>query len=78
MNGETIFPKTIPNLNQSILKGVRILEFIKPKNKKNTEIINDHNLRLSLCSKGYKDINRKNIKNTIPKLLFELILTSFI
>ena len=48
------------------------------KNKKITEIINDHNLKLSLCSKGYKDINRKNIKNIIPKLLFELILTLFI
>ena len=42
--GETIFPKKIPNLNQSLLRGVNILEFKIPKIKKIKDIIKDHNL----------------------------------
>ena len=32
--GDVIFPNNIPNLNQSLFKGVRILEFNNPKNRK--------------------------------------------
>ena len=37
-NGETIFPKNIPNLNQSLFKGVKIFEFTSPKTRKINEI----------------------------------------
>ena len=50
--GEIILPKKIPNLNQSLFKGVKILEFNKPKTKKITEIITDHNLTSPLCDNG--------------------------
>ena len=76
--GETIFPKKIPNLNQSLLRGVNILEFKIPKIKKIKDIIKDHNLNSPLLIKGYKAINKNTIKKTIPKLRFELILTSSI
>ena len=36
-------PKNIPNLNQSLFKGVKILEFNKPKIKNMKEIIIDLN-----------------------------------
>jgi hypothetical protein len=42
INGEIIFPKNIPNLNQSLFIGVKILEFNKPNTKKNKDIITDH------------------------------------
>ena len=38
--GETIFPKIVPNLNQILFKGVKILEFIKPKIRKLKDIKN--------------------------------------
>ena len=41
-NGETIFPKNIPNLNQSLFKGVKTLEFFNPSAKNIKEIIKDH------------------------------------
>ena len=44
ITGEIIFPKNIPNLNQSLFKGVNILEFIKAKTRKINEIITDHSL----------------------------------
>ena len=76
INGEIILPSTIPNLNQILLKGVKILEFNKPKTKKIREIITDHVLISSLLINGYKAISKNTIKKTIPKLRFELILTS--
>ncbi len=42
ITGEIIFPRNIPNLNQSLFKGVKILELIKPKTMKINEIITDH------------------------------------
>jgi len=42
INGDTIFPKNIPNLNQSLFKGAKILEFNSPKIRKIKEIIKDH------------------------------------
>ena len=44
ITGEIIFPKNIPNLNQSLFKGAKILEFNKPKIRKIKEIINDQTL----------------------------------
>ena len=45
---DTILPKNIPNLNQSLFKGVKILAFNSPKNRKIKEIIKDHILISSL------------------------------
>ena len=42
IKGDTIVPKNIPNLNQSLFKGVKILEFNRPKIKKIDETIIDH------------------------------------
>ena len=39
--GDIIFPRNIPNLNQSLFKGVKILELNKPRTKKIIEIITD-------------------------------------
>ena len=72
--GEIILPSIIPNLNQILLKGVKILEFNKPKTKKIREIITDHVLISSLLINGYKAISKNTIKKTIPKLRFEPIL----
>ena len=74
IKGEIIFPKRIPNLNQILFNGVNKKEFINPKNKK----IKLKNKAQSLTwvswkKNGYKEIDKKNIKKTIPKLLLELI-----
>ena len=74
--GEIIFPKNIPNLNQSLFKGVKILESSKPNAKKIKETIIDHILICSLFVMGYKAIIKNTTKKTIPKLRLELILTS--
>jgi len=76
--GETICPKITPNLNQILFKGVKILEFINPKIRKIIEIINDHILKFPSFIKGNSEIVKKTTKNTIPKLLFELVLKLFI
>ena len=73
INGETVFPKKIPNLNQILLSGVKIFEFIKPRIRKIIDITKDHNLISPLYMRGYKAINKKTIKKTIPKFRFELI-----
>ena len=39
IKGEIIFPKIIPNLNQSLFNGFKILELNNPKIRKNKEII---------------------------------------
>ena len=67
--GEIIFGKNNPNLNQSLFKGVRILEFKMPKIKKIIEIIMDHKRNSLPSINGNKAIIKKNIKKTIPKLL---------
>ena len=77
-NGETIFPKIIPNLNQNLFKGVKILDFSIPKIKNIDEIIKDHILMSPLLAKGEIAINKNTTKKTIPKLRFELILKSSI
>ena len=78
ISGEMILLSNIPNLNQSLFKGVKILELSKPRTKKIKEIIDDQTLISSLWVKGYKAISKKTIKKTIPKLRFELILISSI
>ena len=40
--GDTILPNNNPNLNQSLLKGVKTLEFNNHKIKKIIAIIKDH------------------------------------
>ena len=76
--GDIIFPRNMPNLNQILFRGAKILEFNKPNARKIKEIINDHNLTSPPLVKGYKAINKNTTKKTIPKLRFELILTSSI
>ena len=77
-NGEIIFPRKIPNLNQILFKGVRILDSRSPRIKNIIEIIKDQNRILPSFINGQKEIIIKTIKNTIPKLRFELILMSSI
>ena len=48
INGDIIFPRNIPNLNQSLLKGVKILEFNIPKTRNIKEIIVDQTLNSPL------------------------------
>ena len=73
--GETILPRSIPNLNQSLFKGDKIDEFNKPNIKNIIEIINDHTLKSPLLNIGYTETIRNTIKKTIPKLLFDDIFT---
>ena len=75
--GETILPRNIPNLNQSLLNGVKIDELNKPKIKKIIDRIKDQTIIFSLFNTGYIEKIKKTKKKTIPKLLFELILMLF-
>ena len=72
--GETMLPIKIPNLNQILFNGVKIFEFISPKIKKNIAIIKDQILIFPSLNKGNIETIKKNIKKTIPKLLFVPIL----
>jgi len=66
-------PKTNPNLNHILFKGLNNFEFITPKIKKTIEI------KIAQIKIAFPDINghkpkiKKTTENTIPKLLFELI-----
>ena len=71
--GETIEPKKIPNLNQSLLSGANNLELKIPKIKKIIDKTNDHNLNSSPDFKGHKAIIKNTTKNTNPKLRFDEI-----
>ena len=73
-NGEIIFPKKIPNLNQRIFNGVNNFEFINPNIIKIIDNTIDHILICPSFNNGQKAINKKNIEKTTPKLLFELLL----
>ena len=75
--GETIFPKNKPNLNQSLFNGASTLELTIPNIKKMIEIVKNDNLIFSPLVNGHNDTAKKNIKKTIPKLLFELIFICF-
>ena len=76
--GEIILPKYIPNLNQSLFKGVNIFDFSNPKIKKSNDITNDHILTSSLFIRGYNAMIKKTVKKTIPKFRLEPILISSI
>ena len=52
INGEIIFPKNIPNLNQSLFKGAKILELSKPNIRNIRDINTDHILVSPLLIKG--------------------------
>ena len=71
MTGVKTLPNAIPNLNQRRFRGVNILEFNKPRTKKNNEIAKDQILTFPSLINGYKAISKNTIKKTIPKLLFE-------
>ena len=68
-----MFPNKIPNLNQSLLSGVSICEFIKPSVKKIIDNINAQILISLLFNSGHRETIKKTIKNTTPKLLFDPI-----
>mgnify|MGYP001260270775 CR=1 FL=1 len=72
--GETIFPSKIPNLNQILFNGDKIDEFNKPKIKKIIDTITAQILMFPSLNNGNIDKIKKNIKKTIPKLLFDEIL----
>ena len=73
MSGDINLLRRIPNLYQILFKGDNNLELKIPNIKNKAAITKDHNLMLSLFKIGYKPINKKRIKNTIPKDLFEPI-----
>ena len=75
--GDTIEPKKIPNLCQSLFNGFKNVEFKTPKTKKIKDKIRAHNLKSSWDFKGHSDIAMKTTKNKNPKLLFDEILTKF-
>ena len=52
MIGDTILPNRIPNLNQSLFSGVRILEFNNPRIKKIIETIIDQTLIFPSLNNG--------------------------
>jgi len=74
--GETMEPRSIPNLDQSLFSGVRCLDLINPKNKNIKEIIIDQILIDSLLRRGQIPASRNTRKKVMPKLRFELILIS--
>tara|TARA_B100000242_G_scaffold266604_1_gene215552 strand:+ start:83 stop:376 length:294 start_codon:yes stop_codon:yes gene_type:complete len=76
IKGDINFPSNNPNLNHSLFKGTSNFEFIKPRIRNIIEIINDQILKSLPFKSGYSAINKKTIKNTIPKLLFDPIFTS--
>ena len=61
----------------SLKKGDKILELKIPNIKKIKETTKDQTLISPLFNRGYKEINRKTIEKTIPKLRFEPTLISF-
>ena len=76
--GAINFPKKRPNLNQIKFNGFNTGDFDIPKIKKIKPTIKDQALILLLFRRGYNAIIKKTKKNTIPKLLIELALISFI
>ena len=78
INGATIAPKIIPNLNQSLFNGAKSFGLINPKIKKTKETITDQILIDPSYVKGHKLIIKKIMKKTRPKFLFEPIFILFI
>jgi hypothetical protein len=75
--GAMKFPNNIPNLNQILFSGLKILEFRNPKIKK-IKLIKIAQILTSLSfNNGIKPIIKKMIKKTIPKLRLDPILIFF-
>ena len=68
--GETIFPRNKPNLNHIIFSGDSNFEFVKPNIKKIADINNKKKFNSLPLFNGHKNIIKKNIQKTIPKLRF--------
>ena len=66
--GEIIFPNMIPKLNQILFKGFNNLEFMRPRNKKMSEINIDQFLISLFASRGHKPIITKTIKKNYSKI----------
>ena len=67
-NGEIIFPRIIPNLNQSLFNGVKSFEFINPKIKKTKEMNKilkkfEANNSLIILDKNSKEKVFKSLRN---------------
>ena len=73
--GDIKFPNKIPNLNQILFKGDKTDEFNRPKIKKIIATITAQILISPSLNNGNIDTIKKNKKKTIPKLLFDEILT---
>ena len=50
--GDTKLPNKIPNLNHIFFKGIKNIEFKRPRIKKNKDIINDQILKSPSFSNG--------------------------
>ena len=72
--GDRKFPNRIPNLNQTLFRGVKAFELNNPKTKKIIEIIKDQILIFPSLNNGNIETAKNNRKKTIPKLLFVPIL----
>ena len=68
-----ILPSKFPNLVQTKLIGLNSFELSKPKTKKINETTRDQVLNDCSLKSGQTLINKKTVKKTNPKLLFELI-----
>ena len=75
--GEIKPPKTTPNLAQILLKGVSKYGFNIAKIIKIKLTIKAQTLISPSFNNGQKDINKKKIKKTMPKLLLEPIFILF-
>ncbi len=71
--GDIKTPSKIPNLNQTLFKGVKIDEFNRPKIKKITANIIAQILISPSSNNGNVETIKKNIKKTTPKLLLDPI-----
>ena len=69
--GEIKLPRNNPNLNQIKLRGLSNFELIIPKIKKIIDVEKNHKFIFSPFFNGHNEIIKKNMKKTIPKLLFD-------
>ena len=67
INGETIFPRKIPNLNQILFKGVNSFEFNSPKERKINEMIISAKESIGDKVLFYDKIEKAIIKSLIVK-----------
>ena len=72
--GDIKLPNKIPNLNQILFNGLRILKLSSPEIKKIKATIKDQILIFPSLNKGNIETIKKKIKKTIPKLLLVPIL----